>query len=40
MLKFYKRWYVPNNVTPTIAGDIDVNQDQNLGRKIFGEIKR
>jgi len=24
--EFYKRWYVPNNVTLTIAGDIDVAQ--------------
>ncbi|WP_158728126.1 pitrilysin family protein [Flavobacterium sp. I-STPA6A] len=37
---FYKRWYVPNNVTLTIAGDIDVNQTKIWVEKYFGEIKR
>ena len=37
---FYKRWYVPNNVTLTIAGDFDVNQTKMWVEKYFGEIKR
>ena len=37
---FYKRWYVPNNVTLTIAGDIDVNQTKIWVEKYFGELKR
>ena len=37
---FYKRWYVPNNVTLTIAGDFDVKQTKMWVEKYFGEIKR
>ena len=37
---FYSRWYVPNNVTLTIAGDIDVGQVKSWVDKYFGEIKR
>lgn len=37
---FYNRWYVPNNVTLTIAGDFDVNQTKIWVEKYFGEIKR
>ena len=37
---FYKRWYVPNNVTLTIAGDFDVTQTKKWVEKYFGEIKR
>ncbi|UFH46480.1 insulinase family protein [Flavobacterium galactosidilyticum] len=37
---FYKRWYVPNNVTLTIAGDFDVNQTKKWVEKYFGEIER
>ena len=37
---FYNRWYVPNNVTLTIAGDFDVNQAKAWVQKYFGEIKR
>ena len=38
--KFYNRWYVPNNVTLTIAGDFDVKQTKAWVEKYFGEIKR
>jgi len=38
--EFYNRWYVPNNVTLTIAGDIDVKQTKAWVEKYFGEIKR
>src|SRR5690554_1880563 len=37
---FYNRWYVPNNVTLTIAGDFDVNQAKKWVDKYFGEIER
>ena len=37
---FYYRWYVPNNVTLTIAGDFNVNQTKIWVEKYFGEIKR
>ena len=37
---FYNRWYVPNNVTLTIAGDFDVKQTKVWVKKYFGEIKR
>lgn len=38
--EFYKRWYVPNNVTLTIAGDIDADKTLALVKKYFGEIPR
>ncbi|WP_296381267.1 pitrilysin family protein [Winogradskyella sp.] len=38
--EFYKRWYVPNNVTLTIAGDIDVSQTKAWVKKYFDEIPR
>ena len=37
---FYNLWYVPNNVTLTIAGDFDVKQTKAWVEKYFGEIKR
>jgi zinc protease len=37
---FYNRWYVPNNVTLTIAGDFDMTQAKELVNKYFGEIKK
>ena len=37
---FYNRWYVPNNVTLTIAGDFDVEQTKEWVHKYFDEIKR
>jgi zinc protease len=38
--EFYRRWYVPNNVTLTIAGDFDPVQAKKWVEKYFGEIKR
>lgn len=38
--EFYNRWYVPNNVTLTIAGDFDIKQTKAWVQKYFGEIKR
>jgi zinc protease len=37
---FYNRWYVPNNVTLTIAGDFDPDQAKKWVGKYFSEIKR
>jgi len=37
---FYNRWYVPNNVTLTIAGDFDVAQAKEWINKYFSDIKR
>lgn len=35
---FYRRWYVPNNVTLTLTGDFDVDEAKGLIEKYFGEI--
>ena len=37
---FYKKWYVPNNVTVTIAGDFEYDQAKAWVEKYFGEIPR
>lgn len=37
---FYKRWYVPNNVTLTLTGDFDVDEAKRLVEKYFAEIPR
>lgn len=37
---FYSKWYVPNNVTLTIAGDFDVVQAKAWVKKYFDEIKK
>ena len=37
---FYKRWYVPNNVTLTLTGDFDVAEAKAMIEKYFGEIPR
>ncbi|WP_298544113.1 pitrilysin family protein [uncultured Aquimarina sp.] len=37
---FYNRWYVPNNVTLTIAGDFDTVQAKEWVHKYFDEIKK
>jgi zinc protease len=38
--EFYRRWYVPNNVTLTVAGDFDPVQAKKWVEKYFSEIKR
>jgi zinc protease len=37
--QFFKRWYVPNNVTLTLAGDFDPVQAKKWVEKYFAEIK-
>lgn len=36
--EFFTRWYVPNNVTLTIAGDFDAKQAKEWVEKYFSEI--
>jgi predicted Zn-dependent peptidase len=38
--QFYRRWYVPNNATLVISGDIDPAQTRRWVEKYFGEIPR
>ena len=38
--EFFRRWYVPNNVTLTIAGNFDPDQAKTWVEKYFGEIPR
>jgi zinc protease len=38
--EFFGRWYVPNNVTLSVAGDFDVAQAKQWVEKYFGEIKK
>jgi zinc protease len=37
--QFFQRWYVPNNVTLTLAGDFDTVQAKKWVEKYFSEIK-
>lgn len=38
--EFFKRWYVPNNVTLVVAGDFDPVQAKKWVEKYFNEIKK
>lgn len=38
--EFFRRWYVPNNVTLIVAGDFDTVQAKKWVEKYFSEIKR
>ncbi len=38
--EFFRRWYVPNNVTLVVAGDFDTEQAKSWVHKYFDEIKR
>lgn len=38
--EFYKKWYVPNNATLSIAGDIDIEKTKVLVERYFGPIPR
>ncbi|MFA7228411.1 MAG: pitrilysin family protein [Melioribacteraceae bacterium] len=39
-IAFYKQYYVPQNATLTIAGDIDIATTKELIKKYFGEIPK
>ncbi|NJY63918.1 insulinase family protein [Salinimicrobium sp. CDJ15-81-2] len=38
--EFFNRWYVPNNVILTVAGDFEKDQAKEWVEKYFGEIKK
>ncbi len=38
--EFFRRWYVPNNVTLIVAGDFDTVEAKKWVEKYFSEIKR
>ncbi len=38
--EFFRRWYVPNNVTLVVAGDFDTAQAKKWVERYFGEIKK
>ncbi len=38
--EFFRRWYVPNNVTLTVAGDFDPVEAKKWVEKYFSEIKK
>jgi zinc protease len=40
VMDFFKQWYVPNNTSIVIAGDIDVAKTKQLVTKWFSEIPR
>ncbi len=39
-MQFYKTFYVPNNATLTIAGDLDIEQTKKLVEQYFGAIPK
>lgn len=39
-IEFYETYYVPNNATLSIAGDIDVEETKELVKKYFADIPR
>lgn len=39
-IAFYKKYYVPQNATLSIAGDIDIEKTKDLVKKYFGEIPK
>lgn len=39
-IEFYKTFYVPENATLSIAGDIDIDETKKLVEKYFGDIPR
>lgn len=40
VVEFFKKWYVPNNTSISIAGDIDIAATKKLVEKWFNEIPR
>ena len=40
VVDFFKKWYVPNNTSIVIAGDIDAGKTKAIVEKWFGEIPR
>ncbi len=40
VLKFYKKYYIPNNAILVLSGDIDLKQAKKLTKKYFGRIRK
>ena len=40
LIDFYKKYYVPNNCSIILSGDIDYNRCYDLIKKYFGDLKR
>lgn len=40
VLDFFKKWYVPNNTSIVVAGDVNIEQAKRLVEKWFSEIPR
>ncbi len=40
VVEFFKKYYVPNNASIVVAGDIDIEKTKQLVEKWFGEIPR
>lgn len=38
--KFYETWYVPSNMTISIAGDVDAKEMRRLAEKYFGDFPK
>ncbi len=40
VIEFYKKYYIPNNATLVLSGDVDFNKAKKLVKKYFGRIKK
>ncbi|MFH1771562.1 MAG: pitrilysin family protein [Candidatus Omnitrophota bacterium] len=40
VIGFYRKWYVPQNMTVVIAGNIDTEKTKDIVQRAFGPIKR
>jgi len=40
ILEFFKKWYIPNNMTLVIAGDVDAEKAVELAKKSFKDFTR
>ena len=40
VIKFYKKYYIPNNATLVLSGDVDFENVKKLSKKYFGKRKK
>ena len=40
VIEFYKKYYIPNNATLVLSGDVDFEKAKKLVKKYFGRIKK
>ena len=40
VIEFYKKYYIPNNATLVLSGDVDFDKAKKLVKKYFGRIKK